>query len=224
MNTENLEGVKIFMNKVHILGLGPGNSSYILPVTKEIIKDSDIIIGGKRNIESILELVENKEIYYVDIFLDRMINYIEKNSNKKISVIVSGDTGFYSLLTYIKNNYSGKLEVISGISSMQYMFSKICETWDDAFISSVHGRDLDFSNHLGTYKKIGLLTDNKYTPQNIAKILLEKNLTNFEIIVGENLSYDNEIIRKYKVEDLTFEEKKFDINVVVIREVRTCTI
>ena len=47
------------MNKVHILGLGPGNPNYILPVTKKIIKDSDIIIGGKRNIESILDLVEN---------------------------------------------------------------------------------------------------------------------------------------------------------------------
>ena len=107
---------------------------------------------------------------------------------------------------------------------MQYMFSKICETWDDAFISSVHGRYLDFSNHLGTYKKIGLLTDNKYTPQNIAKILLEKNLSNFEIIVGENLSYENEVISKYEVEELVYEERIFDINVVVIREVRTCTI
>ena len=76
----------------------------------------------------------------------------------------------------------------------------------------------------GNVPKIGLLTDNKYTPQNIAKILLEQNLTNFEIIVGENLSYDNEIIRKYKVEQLAFEEKKFDINVVVIREGKTCTI
>ncbi len=224
MNTENLEGVKNFMNKVHILGLGPGHPSYILPITKEIIKNSDIIIGGKRNIESILALVENKEIYYVDKYLDKLIKYIEKNNEKKISVVVSGDSGFYSLLTYIKNNYKGELEVVSGISSMQYMFSKICETWDDAFISSVHGRYLDFSNHLGTYKKIGLLTDNKYTPQNIAKILLEKNLSNFEIIVGENLSYENEVISKYEVEELVYEERIFDINVVVIREVRTCTI
>ena len=46
----------------------------------------------------------------------------------------------------------------------------------------------------------------------------EKNLTNFEIIVGENLSYDNEIIRKYRVEELAYEEKKFEINVVVIKE------
>lgn len=212
------------MNKVHILGLGPGHPSYILPITKEIIKNSDIIIGGKRNIESILALVENKEIYYVDKFLDRLIEYIEKNNEKKISVVVSGDSGFYSLLTYIKNNYKGELAVISGISSMQYMFSKICETWDNAFISSVHGRDIDFPNYLKTYKKIGLLTDNKYTPQNIAKILLEKKLINFEIIVGENLSYANEIIRKYEVEELAYEEKKFDINVVVIREVKTCAI
>ena len=107
---------------------------------------------------------------------------------------------------------------------MQYMFSKICETWDNAFISSVHGRDLDFPNYLKTYKTMGLLTDNKYTPQNIAKILLEKKLIHFEIIVGENLSYDNEIIRKYEVEELAYEEKKFDINVVVIREVKICAI
>ena len=212
------------MNNIKIIGLGPGHKDYILPIAQNLIKESQIIIGVKRNIENIQDWVEGKEIYYIDRYLDKMIEFIERNSKKNIVIVVSGDTGFYSLLTYIKNNYSGELEVISGISSMQYMFSKICETWDNAFISSVHGRELDFQNYLKAYKKIGLLTDNKYTPQNIAKILLEKNLTNFEIIVVENLSYDNEIIRKYKVEQLAFEEKKFDINVVVIREVRTCTI
>ena len=48
MNTENLEGVKNFMNKVPYIGTKAGHPSYILPITKEIIKNSDIIIGGKK--------------------------------------------------------------------------------------------------------------------------------------------------------------------------------
>ena len=136
------------MNNIKIIGLGPGHKDYILPIAQNLIKESQIIIGGKRNIENIQDWVEGKEIYYIDKYLDKMIEYIKRNSKKNIVIGVSGDTGFYSLLTYIKNNYSGKLEVISGISSMQYMFSKICETWDNAFISSVHGRELDFQNYL----------------------------------------------------------------------------
>ena len=59
---------------------------------------------------------------------------------------------------------------------------------------------------------------------NPEQVDIQNNLENIEITVGENLSYENEVISKYEVEELVYEERIFDINVVVIREVRTCTI
>ena len=49
------------MKKIRVAGLGPGNPDYILPAVRKAAEDSDIIIGGRRNIESIKELLEGKE-------------------------------------------------------------------------------------------------------------------------------------------------------------------
>ena len=49
------------MKKIKVAGLGPGNPDYILPAVRKAAEDSDIIIGGRRNIESIKELLEGKE-------------------------------------------------------------------------------------------------------------------------------------------------------------------
>ena len=40
-------------NKINVLGLGPGNLDYTLPVVLKEIEKSDVIIGGKRHIESL---------------------------------------------------------------------------------------------------------------------------------------------------------------------------
>ena len=48
------------MKKINILGLGPGSLDYILPAVLKKIEESDIIIGGKRHIESLGKYSENK--------------------------------------------------------------------------------------------------------------------------------------------------------------------
>ncbi|MTI65216.1 MAG: precorrin-6y C5,15-methyltransferase (decarboxylating) subunit CbiE [Firmicutes bacterium] len=203
------------MNKISVVGLGPGHPDYISPRAKEVIKESEIIIGGKRNIESIN--TNKKEVHLINSNLNKIIDYIKKNYNKKkIAVIVSGDTGFYSLLKFLKRYIeSNKIEVIPGISSMQYMFSKIGETWDDAYISSLHGRKEDFIKMVKDYKKVGFLTDNKLTPNKISEKLLKNNLNNRTVYVGENLSYDNEKITKGSPKKIS-KLKDFNMCVVVI--------
>lgn len=202
--------------KINILGLGPGNKDYILPITLKYIEKSDILIGGRRNIESLGSLVEDKEIRYIDRYLDKLVEYIGEKREKQISLIVSGDTGFYSMIPFMKRNFATKdLNIISGISSMQYMFSKIGNSYEDAFIGSVHGRECNYIEPIKNKKKIGLLTDNKVTPQVIAKTILEEGIEG-TIYVGEKLSYDDEVITKLDLEEMVNLEKKFEINVVVV--------
>ena len=208
------------MNKINVLGLGPGNPTYILPIVRELVDESDVLIGGRRNIESIEGSVKGKEIKYIDRKLSELIDYIKANRDKKISIIVSGDPGFYSMLNYLKKHFSNEeLNVIPGISSMQYMFSRISTFWYDAYISSLHGKEFDFVEIVKSYDKVGLLTDNKYTPQYIAKELNDNNIKNVKIYVGENLSYDNEKISVFNVEELSEYKHIFGINVVIIEKV-----
>lgn len=202
-------------NKINVLGLGPGNPNYILPLTSETIKQSDVLIGGKRNLNSVNTV--DKKIVEITGSLINVIDYIKENKDsEKISVIVSGDTGFYSLLKFLKKHFNNnELSVIPGISSMQYMFAKIKETWDDAFVGSVHGRELNIIEKVKKYKKVGLLTDKINTPQNIAKRLDEAGLSNVKIYVGENLSYENEKITSGSIQDI-ITKKEFDMSVVII--------
>ena len=96
---------------------------------------------------------------------------------------------------------------------MQYIFSKICVDMNDLYITSSHGKSPDF-DHILNHKKVCMVTDSKIGPKEIAKEILKRNLDRV-MIVGENLSYDNEKITIAKPSEI-IEIEKFDMNVVVI--------
>ncbi|MGL5642621.1 MAG: precorrin-6y C5,15-methyltransferase (decarboxylating) subunit CbiE, partial [Paraclostridium sp.] len=136
------------------------------------------------------------------------------NKNKNISVIASGDPSIYGIGKYLSNNIDkDNLNIISGISSMQYIFSKICVDMNDLYITSSHGKIPDF-NYILNHKKVCMVTDNKIGPYEIAKEILKRGLEKV-MVVGENLSYDNEKITIAKPSEIV-EIEKFDMNVVVI--------
>lgn len=86
-----------------------------------------------------------------------------------------------------------ELKVIPGISSFQYLFSKLSKSWKNYEFISLHGRDFrefDFSHKLGAF----FLTDKKNSPAAIADSLIDNGLGDYKMIVGENLSYEDERI------------------------------
>lgn len=204
-------------NKINVLGLGPGNLDYTLPVVLKEIEKSDVIIGGKRHIESLGKYAEKKEYCYINADLQRVLDFIENNRAKKMSLILSGDTGFYSMLTFMRQHFkANELNVIPGISSIQYMFAKVSNYWNDAFVSSVHGRNTEYVGKLREFGKIGLLTDKKNTPQRIAEEVVKAGMTEATIYVGENLSYENEKIWEMPVKEMMEYERDFEMNVVLV--------
>ncbi|SDJ80984.1 precorrin-6y C5,15-methyltransferase (decarboxylating) subunit CbiE [Natronincola ferrireducens] len=182
------------MNKIIVAGIGPGHRDYVLPAVYRAVENSDILIGGKRNLEIFQDFTG--ETHPITRDLEEVISYIkDKRRDKKITFVVSGDTGFYSMLTYLKRHFSKEdLEVIPGITSLQYLFSKMKEPWQEVPLMSLHGRQQDFLEKLQTFKKVAMLTDNIYTPDRIAEILIKAGLKSTRMTVGENLSYRDERI------------------------------
>ena len=204
------------MNKFYVVGIGPGHEDYLLPRARKLIDSADVVIGGKRNIESVGCL--NQELVYITADLSLVKSYIDDNrASKNIVMIVSGDTGFYSMLSFVRRNYSDHVfEVVPGISSMQYMFSAIKKPWQDAFVGSVHGREMDVCDLVSSYRLTGLLTDYKNTPAVIAELL--KGRGNYRLYVGERLSYEDEVITVGTPGEIA--AKSFDKLSVVIVENR----
>lgn len=209
------------MNKINLVGIGPGNIKYISELAKNTIKNSDIIIGSKRQVEDIQKiLTKNQEIYFLTK-LDLMLDFIKNNLDKNICLLVSGDTGFYSIIPYMKKNFNkNDLNIIPAISSFQYLFSKIGENWQNFLVASVHGRNYDYITNLKNENIDGivLLTDDKNNPYIIAKNLFNNQFKNIQIIVGENLSYENEKITFVDLENYEELNRTFDINVCIIKK------
>ena len=197
---------------INVIGLGPGNTDYITKLGEKLIQNSDVVIGGKRNLESIVDF-EGEKIE-ISSNLKEIVEYINKNKHKQISVIASGDPLIYGIGRYLSKNIDKEdLNIVSGISSLQYIFSKVHIDMNDLYITSSHGKTPDF-DYVLSHKKVCMVTDKIIGPKEICKQILDRNLEK-TIVVGENLSYDNERITIGSPEDILNLED-FDMCVVVI--------
>ncbi|ABR30563.1 precorrin-6Y C5,15-methyltransferase [Thermosipho melanesiensis] len=191
---------------ITIVGIGPGNPKYITLEGLEKIKQAKVLVGGKRHLD--LFDCEKK------IIIDKNFDISTLYSYENVVILASGEPSLYgianTILKHIKN-----VEIIPGISCVQYMASKIKISLNNLRVISLHGKEEDF---ISTLKKenVFLFTDKIRTPQYIAKKLVENEMLNYSIFVGENLSYENEKIYKFPTKKLLNFEKNFEINSVII--------
>ncbi len=219
------------MEKIQVLGLGPGNRDYILPLTLKKIRQASVIVGGKRNLQEVEGLMgrvlKEEEKIPITAPLEAVIEKIgeAREKEEKVAVVVSGDPGFYSMLTFLKKYFSPEeLEVTPGISSMQVFFGRLGIPWQKAYIASLHGKKEDVEKAVYTNRYSFFLTDQNNTPYNIKEQLVErakkdehkgKLLQGIKIYIGENLTYPQEKITRCR---LTEVPKDMDNLCVVVLE------
>ena len=208
-------------NKINVVGLGPGNIKYLSTAGIECIKEAEIIVGSTRQLSDLKTIISEKQEIYTLGKLAELITYLKENIERKITIIVSGDTGYYSLVPYLSKNLSKDiLNIIPNISSYQYLFSKLGENWQNFRLASVHGREFDYVKNIDDKDIAGLvlLTDDIQNPYEVSKNLYNNGIRNLTVIVGENLSYDNEKITILEIEDYEELNRKFDMNVLVLKK------
>ena len=208
-------------NKINVVGLGPGNIKYLSTAGIDCVKEAEIIVGSTRQLSDLKTIISEKQEIYILGKLSELIAYLKENIEKKITIIVSGDTGYYSLVPYLSKNLSKDiLNIIPNISSYQYLFSKIGENWQNFRLASVHGREFDYVKNIDDEDIAGLvlLTDDVQNPYEITKKLYDNGIRNLIIVVGENLSYDNEKITILEIENYKKLNRKFDMNVLILKK------
>ena len=208
-------------NKINVVGLGPGNIKYLSTAGIDCIKEAEIVVGSTRQLSDLKTIISEKQEIYILGKLSELIAYLKENIEKKITIIVSGDTGYYSLVPYLSKNLSKDiLNIIPNISSYQYLFSKIGENWQNFRLASVHGREFDYVKNIDDKDIAGLvlLTDDIQNPYEVSKNLYNSGVRNLTVIVGENLSYDNEKITILEIEDYEKLNRKFDMNVLILKK------
>ncbi|MCK8825528.1 precorrin-6y C5,15-methyltransferase (decarboxylating) subunit CbiE [Fuchsiella alkaliacetigena] len=203
-------------DQIYILGIGPGSEEYLLPITRRLATEADVLIGGRRALDLFSDL--NKEELVIKADLEKILNFIKENyQQRQIAVLVSGDPGLYSMLNYLGRHFERQhLEVIPGVSSLQLGFARAKLVWQDAYITSLHGRSKDeLVDILAKEEKVGFFTDHKFPPNQIAEFLLAKGVTDKRAFVGERLSYADERSIDATLTEIS-EYEDFGMSVMVI--------
>ena len=225
---------------VYVVGVGPGSGLYLTRAAEEIIDKAQLLIGGTRNIEFIrtsLGLKDGQDTFVLGSDLASMMDQIEKNLDKDIVVLASGDPSIYGIADYINRTMSRQedpatetnripsqrdsiqdkenLVIVPGISSIQYAFSVFKIPMNDLYITSSHGRQPDY-DFIFMHDKLALVTDSKIGPRQIAQEVKDRGL-DYSFYVGENLSYHNQRLTVGSADDILARDSYGMCLVILIR-------
>ena len=205
---------------VFLIGMGCGNLSTLTLEGQKHLENSDLIIGADRLLKSLpsdysgncISLYKSKDILHT----------VLNSSCESISVVFSGDTGFYSgtkTLIPLLKEYKIDFKIIPGISSVQLLAARLSRPWQDWKLCSAHGIDCDAVLEVMERKPVFFLTGGTHSPASLCSQLCSAGLGEIEVTIGENLSYPNEHIYFGKAQD--FIGKKFSSLSVMLTEALT---
>ena len=195
---------------ISVIGMGPGDASLRTQAAQALIAQADVLVGWARLLADFPDFQGEKRVLNADI--DELIHWLQSKTEQNIVVLASGDPLLFGIGKRIAAHLpKERCEIISGISSIQYLFARVQRDMNDLYITSSHGKQPDF-DFIFQHDKVAMVTDKVVGPLQIAQEMLQRGLSR-TLIVGENLSYPDERIHFLQPEQV---QNDYDMNVVVI--------
>lgn len=116
--------------KLYIVGIGPGHHDHMTFRAKQVISESDTIVGYETYVNLVSDIIKGKEIhrYAMTQEVERARQCIElARSGKTVSLVSSGDPGIYGMAGLIYETLaeqgwepgaSPDVEIIPGVSAL----------------------------------------------------------------------------------------------------------
>jgi precorrin-6y C5,15-methyltransferase (decarboxylating), CbiE subunit len=195
------------MEKIFLIGVGPGREALLTLQARRAIDESDIVFAFARH----SVLCENAQpLEPLATAHTRILAAAE--DGKRVSVLVSGDPCLYSLLGLLQRKLGREnIAVLPGIGAVQSFCARMGVLWQDAKIVSGHGRALSksaLSHEVRTHKNVLLFCDEVRGAAWAAQALLDEDLPHVALCVGERLSYPDEALTSGSPKELA--QKTFD--------------
>lgn len=196
-----------------MIGIGDNGINGLLPQYIDWITNCDVLVGGERHLAFFPQFTKEKKT--IKGGLSKLVDELQQET-RNVVILVSGDPLFFGLGGVLSKKLP--LEIYPYTSSIQLAFSKMQESWQDAYIVSLHGRSIKgFAQKIDGRKKVAILTDDKNTPQAIATYLKHYGMTEYEAFVAENLEGENERCRLMTLDEM--EQAIFSpLNVVILKQ------
>lgn len=196
-----------------LIGIGDNGLASLLPQYLQWIEDCEVLVGGERVLDFFPDFRGEK--IFIKGGLSTLVERLSEETRNTV-ILASGDPLFYGIGGYLAKKL--QIEVYPYMSSVQLAFAKMGESWQDAYVTSIHGRPMKgLAQRIDGKKKVALLTDAENSPNALARYLKHFGMTEYRAFVAENLQGDNEKSGWYSLDEM--EVTHFSpLNVVVLKQ------
>ena len=194
--------------EITLAGIGMGNRESLTKEVSRKIEEADILLGAERMLKPYKPRIEKKPFYLPK----QIIPYLHEMQKKypmeslKVIVLFSGDSSFYSgcqSLYYAlqeeinTEQLQANIRIMPGISAVAFLAACIGESYHDAAICSMHGKELcNLAQRIKTARKTFMIMSGVKDVNRLGEALIKAGMTECEIITGYQLSYAGQQIRK----------------------------
>ena len=182
----------VWRPKVSIVSLGPGSRGAMTADAQAAIDRADCLIGAGR----MLGAVAAGQARYSAIDPKAIADFILAHREyRRFAVVMSGDTGFFSgakkLLPLLKDCDT---EVIPGVSSLVTLCARLQTSYEDVYVTSLHGRDHNIVPDVRANRRVFALVGGENGIGQLCTTLTQAGLGHVTVHVGQRLSYPDEQI------------------------------
>ena len=223
------------LTKVYAVGVGPGSPEQVTGFVKDIISQSDVVVGYKYTLKTIEEYLTGKDVREITMTNQEEVyqDILKKMPDKTMLVPFTGDVNFSEsevvdrLIQIFQD-----VEIIPGISSVQIAASKARVPLDKSKVITMHistpieEEKLELQKALIDGYSVVLVPrpwpnqpEKHFMPSEIAKYLKRNGFdtSKLKVHVYEAVTTENEASFEGTVDQL--EEKEFsDLSVMVFNQ------
>lgn len=221
-------GMEAITRTITLIGIGMGAPGMWTVVARKTLLEADAVAGASRMIESVEKDLGEKAVMKA-YDGKKILDWFEHAPQlRKLAVLYSGDTGFYSgasglAETLRERQEAGKdqeiqLEILPGISTVSYLASKLQIPWQDLELESLHGREAKPWEALERGKNVFLLLGGVEPVEEVSRMISEHGFGSWLVSAGKNLSYDDEKILTDTAENMMNKKLGDGLWAVIIRK------
>lgn len=196
--------------EIILAGIGMGHVNGLTKEVERVISEADILLGAERMLNAVYSKAERHHFYQAEQVIP-YLHDIQSGSlfeeNKKVVILFSGDSGFYSgcqpLYAALEKEITegrikASLRILPGISSIAYLASCIGESYHDAAVYSIHGKKLyNLAHRIKSRSKTFLITSGVKDINQLGELLTDAGMQKCEIITGYQLSYEEQRVERH---------------------------
>lgn len=178
---------------VYLVGIGTGNGAYLTERAKEILREADVVLGGKQ----IAAYAEAEGLFFQQAQQPKEISeFLKQHSEyENVAIALAGDASFYNGAKRLKKALREyEVEMIPGISLISYFAACMQTELENAAILSTYGKSCNYIGALRSTGRVFLLMESGRGVKTLCRELIRFGYDSIFMGVGTRLSYEDERI------------------------------